>query len=362
MTRGLGTARRAALLATLALAACLLLAGQALAAAPTWNLAIAANPSAFSSNPEQYGGVCLSSSACPDNYTVLVSDVGAVPGPPAALGTAETCAPGAWSQGPAFSYQWLRNGAPISGATAATYTPKAADQGKAIQCELTAQGAGATVLAVTGAPIVPPSADPGDAPPLPSPGGIAVTGTVLPGTAGSTLSCAGAWYNGPELTYQWLRNGAPIAGASAATYTAVAADQGKAIQCEVIAQNARARLVAISPAIGAETASPPPALNAAGPELSPGALSVTVTLPPGLTTMQTPSSENHNEEWWECSPVGAGQSAVTCTDFADALAGEGGRRRRCGCRSRSTRRRPKARSPPPPKPPARAPPRSPSGS
>jgi hypothetical protein len=60
------------------------------------------------------------------------------------------------------------------------------------------------------------------------------------GTVGQTLSCTnGAWsYTPTTYTYQWLRSGAQIAGANAATYVLVAADSTKSISCQVTATNA----------------------------------------------------------------------------------------------------------------------------
>jgi serine protease len=44
----------------------------------------------------------------------------------------------------------------------------------------------------------------------------------------------GAWTRGATLKYQWLRSGAPIAGATAANYTLTAADLGKIIKVRVV--------------------------------------------------------------------------------------------------------------------------------
>jgi hypothetical protein len=58
---------------------------------------------------------------------------------------------------------------------------------------------------------------------------------------GKTLTCAkGTWTGSTPITYkyQWLRNGAPIAGATAATYVARTADKNKSISCKVTATNA----------------------------------------------------------------------------------------------------------------------------
>jgi len=69
----------------------------------------------------------------------------------------------------------------------------------------------------------------------PSPAGPAV----LAGTArvGGRLGCGAPAFAPTPATraYAWLRNGAVIAGATAAAYTAVAADLGKALQCRVTA-------------------------------------------------------------------------------------------------------------------------------
>jgi hypothetical protein len=64
-----------------------------------------------------------------------------------------------------------------------------------------------------------------------------VTGTVTVGQVQTSTN--GTWLNAPTFTYQWYRrNNAPIPGATAATYTLIAADVGYQIQCEVIATNA----------------------------------------------------------------------------------------------------------------------------
>jgi hypothetical protein len=65
----------------------------------------------------------------------------------------------------------------------------------------------------------------------------AVTGS---GTTASPLSATnGTWSNSPTgYTYQWLRNGSAISGATASTYVYVLADSGTNITAQVIASNA----------------------------------------------------------------------------------------------------------------------------
>jgi hypothetical protein len=76
----------------------------------------------------------------------------------------------------------------------------------------------------------------------------AVTGT---GAVGDTLSCTqGNWtYVPTAYAYQWLRNGANIAGATAATRVLAAADSGTNVSCRVTATNAAGSTPIVSNAI-----------------------------------------------------------------------------------------------------------------
>ena len=128
---------------------------------------------------------------------------------------------------PALGYQWLRDGAAIAGANAYTYTVEAADEGHELTCEVTASNlAGVVTSSDTVGVGGPPSGG------LPTLSGATKVGSVL--------SCAtGTWAGIPKpaFTYQWLRNGAPIAGATAASYTTTLADVGGKVTCEVTASN-----------------------------------------------------------------------------------------------------------------------------
>jgi len=111
-----------------------------------------------------------------------------------------------------LSYQWLRNGVAITGATSAFYTTPAttvADSGVQFQVRVTnAVGSvlsNAVTLTVT-APVV-----------------SAPTITTQPAdttaSAGDTATFFVLATGSPAPTYQWRRNGSPIAGATGATYT-----------------------------------------------------------------------------------------------------------------------------------------------
>lgn len=184
------------------------------------------------------------------------------PGNPPAAGDQLSCSDGTWTNSPTFTYQWLRDGAAIAGATANTYTVLTpADDGRTLQCRVTGTNADATAQAVSNRVVADPQ--PGTAPPdLTTVGGVSGAANV-----GSVLTCAnGTWTGSPAFTYQWLRNGAEIAAATASTYTLVAADRETTIQCRVTATNAGGSAVAINANAGARYVKPfPPAASATLP-------------------------------------------------------------------------------------------------
>ena len=127
------------------------------------------------------------------------------------------------------TYQWLRNGQPIYNATGATYTLTASDFAIGISLRVTAKRAGfddtVTVSNVIGA----------------TAGGAlqATSQPTITGTPRSGLSltvATGTWTQpSPTFKYQWLRTGAPIAGATSQYYTLTPADAGKDISVTVLA-------------------------------------------------------------------------------------------------------------------------------
>jgi hypothetical protein len=81
----------------------------------------------------------------------------------AVAGQTLACLSGDWTGSPTFSFAWLRDGAPITGATAQTYTLTAADVGRQIACQVTAANEGGSPTVISGA--VTPTAAPGPFPP-----------------------------------------------------------------------------------------------------------------------------------------------------------------------------------------------------
>ena len=128
-----------------------------------------------------------------------------------------------------LTFQWLRNGAAIFNATEPTYTLTAQDFAIGISLKVTARRVGfddsTTVSNVIGATA-------GGA--LQATSQPAITGTPR---SGSSLSVTtGTWSQpNPSFKYQWLRTGAPIAGATNSYYTLTPADAGKDVSVTVLA-------------------------------------------------------------------------------------------------------------------------------
>ena len=134
-----------------------------------------------------------------------------------------------------FAYQWLADNAEINGANASTYTLADADAGKAIKVKVSftddagndEQLTSAATSAVAAAP--PP-------PNIPATGVPTITGAVQ---VGETLTANTAGISDDDglvnaaFAYQWLADDAEINGATASSYTPVAADAGKAIKVRV---------------------------------------------------------------------------------------------------------------------------------
>lgn len=164
---------------------------------------------------------------------------------------------------PTVARQWLRDGAPIAGATGATRTIAAADQGRTLSLRETATNAdgarsvASAPLAIPAAPVAPPP------PPPANTAAPAITGTAQ---VGRTLTLStGTWSGAAPITYayRWLRGPAVIADATGATYAPVAEDVGAALTGEVRATNGAGT--------SAWVASAPTAPVAAAPVVTPPA-------------------------------------------------------------------------------------------
>ena len=169
------------------------------------------------------------------------------------VGSALALTSGTWTgTGGTITYarQWLRNGSPIAGATLPGYTLTTADIGAEISGIVTAMDsngeASAEALPVGPVEALPPPSNTV----APAITGGTVMGDVLTRTTGTWTPTTPT----PTYTTQWQRGTTNIAGATAATYTTVVADEGQTIRCIVTATNPSGADQAISNVIGPITA------------------------------------------------------------------------------------------------------------
>ncbi|MBM9461773.1 hypothetical protein JK386_17920 [Nocardioides sp. zg-536] len=144
----------------------------------------------------------------------------------ALVGKSLTSALGSWSNGATLARQWKRNGAPIAGARGASYRLKAADRGARITLAVTGSKPGHRATTLESAPTAKVRA-----------GRLKAVKPRVKGRAkvgGKLRAVTSPWGPGKvTLTYQWLRNGKPIAKAKAKTYVIKPKDRGRRITVRV---------------------------------------------------------------------------------------------------------------------------------
>jgi hypothetical protein len=150
----------------------------------------------------------------------------------ARVGSKLTASAGTWQPAPVtLTYQWLRSGRPVAGATGATYTPGAADRGAALTVQVTGTKPGYTSVTVTSAPTAKVAK-----------GKLSSARPHLKGTekVGKKLrAVAGSWGPAPvKLSYTWFRSGERIRGATNVKYTLIGADRGEKIAVKVTGKKA----------------------------------------------------------------------------------------------------------------------------
>ena len=132
----------------------------------------------------------------------------------------------------AFSYQWLADDAGISGATGASYTLADADEGKAIKVRVSFTDDAGNAESLTSAATDAVAAKPNS----PATGQPSISGTAQVGETLTAVTSGIADEDGltnASYSYQWLADDADISGATGASYTPTAADEGKAVKVRV---------------------------------------------------------------------------------------------------------------------------------
>jgi hypothetical protein len=144
-----------------------------------------------------------------------------------AVGYSLAVAPGTWAPAPVtLSYQWLRSGVAIAGATGSTYKLTSYDKGKAISVRATGTKTN-YVTAVKNSAAT--SAILGAYSSAPTP---TISGTKK---VGYTLTANhGTWSPAPSsYKYQWYRGTTAISGAVSKTYKLTSYDKGKVVKVKV---------------------------------------------------------------------------------------------------------------------------------
>jgi surface antigen len=140
-----------------------------------------------------------------------------------------TANPGSWSPEPTLSWQWTADGAPIPGATSATFTPSPAELEKHLAVEVTARRPGylTAVIESPATDAVLPGVNSVTQPP-------AISG--LPHVGRTLTATPGTWAVTPaSVDYQWYADGVAIADATSATFIPTEAQMGQRLTVRVTA-------------------------------------------------------------------------------------------------------------------------------
>jgi len=143
-----------------------------------------------------------------------------------AIGAALSLDNGSWDSGVSFAYQWLRDGVAIPAATSSSYTLQASDYLKKISVAVTGSKEGYVSETKTSESVIPVQAKDRIA-------SLRFTGSFK---VGSKAFVSPVNRNSKfDYSYQWLRNGEEIAGASSRTYQLAAEDAGSTLSAKVCA-------------------------------------------------------------------------------------------------------------------------------
>ena len=131
-----------------------------------------------------------------------------------------------------YSYQWLAGGSDISGATRSSYTLTASEQGETIQVKVSFTDDGDNGETLTSEATVAVAAAPNrDATGAPTISGTPQVDETL--TADTTGISDEDGLTNVSYGYQWIAGGTDIAGATGASFTLTASEQGETMQVRV---------------------------------------------------------------------------------------------------------------------------------
>jgi hypothetical protein len=224
------------------------------------------------------------------------------------VGRVLTAKPEQFSPAPtSWSFQWYRDGDPITDATQVTYVLTEADNGHVITVKVIGSRDGYQTTAA----VESDSVEVSPAGRFNGPEVVQVTGDYQ---VGHTLTAsAGTWNPVPDsFSYQWLRGGAPIDGATQATYVMTALDASKVITVKVTAvkagyENATARSSAPTAVVAGSFVTMSPTLSGV-PQIG-----QTLRVNPGTWT---PSVTSVRYQWYRSGAAISGATGSSYTIVA----------------------------------------------
>ena len=218
--------------------------------------------------------------------------------------------------GATFAYQWLADDVDISGATDATYTLVAGDEGQTIKVRVTVTDDAENETTLTSAATEAVAAAP--QPDSPATGLPTISGTPQVGeqlTAGTTDIADADGLSGATFAYQWLADDVDISGATDATYTLVADDEGQTIKVRVtFTDDAENETTLTSAATEAVAAAPQPDRPATGQPTISGTAQVGEVLTvntTGIADADGLTTSTYSYQW-------VASDGTTDTDIPDA--------------------------------------------
>jgi hypothetical protein len=159
--------------------------------------------------------------------TLMNTPVPSVSGLPK-LGNSLTANAGSWDSGVTLSFQWLRNGSVISGATSSSYVLQNADVGNSISLKVTGSKSGYANVSKTSQATQTVTAMSFSLTPAPQISGSLKVDSVLTATANG-------WESGVTLAFQWYRGTSKLQGMTGQTYRLTGMDVGSSMRVSVTA-------------------------------------------------------------------------------------------------------------------------------
>ncbi|UNK47322.1 fibronectin type III domain-containing protein [Arthrobacter sulfonylureivorans] len=160
-----------------------------------------------------------------------------------------TVSPGSWTSGTTLTYQWVRNGAAISGGNEIGYSLTSDDLGKRITVTVTGSKPGHKSASATTPQTAVITQDTVSNSKRPAISGKAIRSQTLKASTGS-------WTAGTKLSYQWKRDGQTIKGATRSSYKLATADVGKRVTLTVTGTKTHHKSRAVTTAKTAKVVNP----------------------------------------------------------------------------------------------------------